>query len=92
EPFSFVRLGDGEGLLLSFDAMSRLEDYSYLAEHFGKRAEVHHIQRARANLVDTIADANLIGIRDDVLNASQDAAEIDPDSEGFARDFLAAFP
>ena len=92
-PFSFVRLGDGEGSLLGFstDGASR-DDRHYLQLHFEEKSSDADILLFQDHLTEAIASADLIGIRDDVWNASPGAENIDADDPDFFDDFLKFFP
>jgi hypothetical protein len=60
EPFSLIRLGDGEGLLLSITSESPESDFRYLAGHIGllgMNAEV--VINLRDNLVKAIQESDI---------------------------------
>jgi hypothetical protein len=91
-PFSFVRLGDGEGNLLQFDpSTAKPMDIDYFKGHFGEQISVKAIQAIKEGLERTINASDLIGIRDDVWLASNGVMrinEMDPDFfERFRTDF-----
>ena len=88
QPFSFIRLGDGEGALLDFDEQCSLEDIEYLSEHVGKKATIEQLSILKSNLEKTIDNTNIIGIRDDVLDVSFDEGLLKQNDEQI---FLAAF-
>lgn len=92
QPFSFLRLGDGEGELLRFSADAEIQDCSYFCRHFGNDATISTILRGRSNLEQAIASADLVGVRDDVVNALPSASTIDKTSEDFLPRFLESFP
>ncbi|MDO6537652.1 hypothetical protein Q4524_03550 [Alteromonas stellipolaris] len=70
QPFSFVRLGDGEGALLDFDEKCSIEDIEYLSEHVGKKATIGQLSALKHNLLAAIDNTNIVGIRNDVLGVS----------------------
>lgn len=87
-PFSFVRLGDGEGALLDFDEECTINDAIYLSEHVGKQASLLQLRELKKNLTYLVDNADIIGIRDDVLNVSFDENLI---SSANQNEFLTAF-
>lgn len=91
EPFSFVRLGDGEGMLSAFSNASRLEDLVYFHTHFGPDVSIDQISQIRDNMEDSIASADLVGVRDDVVTAAPEAAVLDPGDDDFHERFKVAF-
>ena len=88
EPFSLIRLGDGEGLLLSITAESPESDFKYLTTHLGPlgmNAEV--VINLRNRLVRAIQNSDVIGVRNDIV-------DIDFEESNFSlsdTDFLAKF-
>ncbi|WP_273773281.1 hypothetical protein [Brucella intermedia] len=91
-PFNFVRLGDGEGGLLNFGSSSTLEDIDYFKGHFGDATDPSMIINIRDNLLSSIESADLIGIRDDVWYASENAAALDEHAPDFLQQFRSVFP
>ncbi|ASV84519.1 hypothetical protein CES85_5314 [Ochrobactrum quorumnocens] len=91
-PFSFVRLGDGEGGLLDFGSSSTLEDIDYFKSHFGNATDMSAIINIRDNLLSSIESADLIGVRDDIWYASQNAATLDEHAPDFLERFRSEFP
>lgn len=70
-PFSLVRLGDGEGIVLSADADIWLQDLSYLHSHWGsERVSLRSIEEVRSDLFSAIHGADLIGVRRDVVGVT----------------------
>lgn len=68
EPFSLLRLGDGEAVLLSIDESAWLHDLAELHRHWGAEGvTLGDVLRVRRDLETAIADADLVGIRPDVL-------------------------
>jgi hypothetical protein len=71
EPFSLVRLGDGEGLLLSVSDQSTLADIKYLESHLGKEGvSLAGLLSIKYRLIEAIQNADIIGVRDDIVNVS----------------------
>ena len=64
---SLLRLGDGEGVLLSRAANPDPRLDAYLATHFGPGIEHRRLHALSERLVSAIGAADLIGIRNDVL-------------------------
>jgi hypothetical protein len=68
-PFSLIRLGDGEGIVLSFGDEMWLQDLAYLHGHWGSEgvtlgavAEVQH------DLQAAVHGADIVGIRNDIVS------------------------
>ena len=71
EPFSLVRLGDGEGLLLSISDQSTLADLKYLEAHLGnKGVSLAGLLSLKYRLIEAIQDADVIGVRDDIIDVT----------------------
>lgn len=68
-PFSFIRLGDGEGALLAFGKEYPGLNFEYFSHHLGDEAP-SLVPVIRDHLKVAIKNANLIGIRDDVAEAN----------------------
>lgn len=70
-PFSLIRLGDGEGLLLSISDQSTETDLIYIEEHLGTGGlhpdALSHLQK---RLIESIKGADVIGVRDDIVNVN----------------------
>jgi hypothetical protein len=90
-PFSYLRLGDGEGALLGFARDATAEDLRYFLAHFDRPRPPVAIWRLRAKLLEAIAAADLVGIRDDVWNA-EGADGLDPAAPDFLERFRDCFP
>jgi len=71
QPFSLIRLGDGEAVVLSFDDDMWLQDLTYLHGHWGAEGvPLEAVLEVKEGLQRAIRGADIIGVRDDVLNAS----------------------
>jgi len=67
-PFSLVRLGDGEGLLLSITEDSPTQDIQYLQQHLGPAAGSRgYLLDLRDRMLTAVRGASLIGVRDDIV-------------------------
>ena len=72
-PFSFVRIGDGEGHLLSLSEKSTIEDIYYFNRHFGaSRITYQNLIALRDEMRTACENADIVGLREDVLNVSVD--------------------
>jgi hypothetical protein len=70
-PFSLIRTGDGEAVLLSVDETAWLHDIAELHRHWGaERVTLGDALRLRRDLEAALAGADLIGIRPDVLGVT----------------------
>lgn len=91
EPYSFVRLGDGEGALLDYSLNSKLLDINYLSEHFGPDCSLSELSEVQSLLRTSIKSADLIGLRDDIINVEFDHAKETKNETEFLEDFKPAF-
>ncbi|WP_371375757.1 hypothetical protein [Thalassotalea aquiviva] len=85
-PFSFIRLGDGEGAMLDFSEKSTMADVDYLREHFGPDCTIEQTYSIQKILKQTINNADLIGVRDDILGVT-----FNPDAYHSTERFMQAF-
>ena len=70
-PFSLIRLGDGEAVVLSFDNDIWLQDLDYLHGHWGAEGvTLEAVSEVKRGLQEAIRGADVIGIRNDILNSS----------------------
>jgi hypothetical protein len=71
KPFSLIRLGDGEGLLLSMTSESPESDFKYLTGHIGPLGmDVEVVINLRDKLVKAIQGSDIIGVRNDIVNVN----------------------
>ena len=76
--FSFVRVGDGEGVALSISEHAWFEDFQYMTTHFGTSGfSVGDLGRFGGELERAIGEADVLGVREDVLNVSVDPTIFD---------------
>jgi len=93
EPFSYLRLGDGEGLLLSTEAHSiTQEDYNYFETHFGSGCRIADIIEIKNLLEIAALDADLLGIRDDVWLADPGVDQLCQDEPNFYQRYKMSLP
>jgi FkbM family methyltransferase len=92
-PYSFVRAGDGEGLILSLGAESWIADIHYLSRYFGD-SEVPYsgLVGLRDALGQALANADLVGVREDVLGCAADAHLLAGPPQALERAVKATFP
>ncbi|MGB1262268.1 MAG: hypothetical protein ACPG52_05095 [Cognaticolwellia sp.] len=90
EPFSFIRLGDGEGALLQFSGDSTFFDVQYLSEHFGLDCTLKETLEVKKILRETILNSDIVGVRSDVVNVNFSSGNIE-NSEIFLNDFKNSF-
>ncbi len=88
EPFSLVRLGDGEAVVLSYGDLLSLEDLAYLHGHWGSQGvSLGSIAEVNQDLQQAITNADLVGVRDDILSVDMPSDLLGrPGSE--VRDFV----
>ena len=71
EPFSLIRLGDGEAVVLSFDDDMWLQDLAYLHSHWGaERVTLRDVGQVKHDLELAVRGADIVGIRDDLVNTT----------------------
>lgn len=71
KPFSLLRTGDGEAVLLSIDESAWLHDLAELHRHWGAEGvTLGDVFRVRRDLEAALADADLVGLRPDVLGVT----------------------
>ncbi len=69
EPFSMIRIGDGEAVTLSVDDSVWLQDLEYLSTHWGaERVTLGAVRQVKEDLQAALRSADLIGLRGDVVN------------------------
>lgn len=91
-PFSLIRLGDGEGLLLSVSDQSTEADFKYLARHLGtKGVNLDVLLRLKDRLIDSIIDADFIGVRDDIVNVVFELEDFSSSRDSFLENFRKDF-
>lgn len=88
--YSFIRLGDGEGLLLAC-AFSKPEDMAYWQKTFGSGISFAELESLRSGLHRSSINADLLGLRDEVWAPAQSVETIDPQAENFHARFMAEF-
>lgn len=91
-PFSFLRLGDGEGAILDFDGHPTEQDMSYFRSHFGPNITVEQLAQIKARLEETISSSDIVGIRKDVLEASENLLDLSPLAPTFLDEMKEKFP
>ncbi|MET0566996.1 MAG: hypothetical protein ABW021_11195 [Acidimicrobiia bacterium] len=71
DPFSLIRLGDGEAVLLSFGEDMGLQDLAYLHSHWGaERVTLRDVGLVKQDLEMAVRGADVVGIRDDLVNTT----------------------
>ena len=91
-PFSFIRLGDGEGVLLSLSAFSQTIDFDYMAKHFGTLSNtLSTLGPLREQMKDSMHSADIIGMRSDIVDVSFNFSEKEFNSPLFQNRFRKAF-
>jgi len=92
EPFSLIRLGDGEGLLLSISDQSTEADFKYIEKHLGAEGtDPSALLHLKYRLIQSIKDADVIGVRDDILNVNFDDIRISQTGDDFLTSFRSNF-
>ena len=92
QPFSFIRLGDGEGVLLSLAEDSPERDIQYLRRHIGPVAEEGEVRlRLQQGALSSIQSADLVGVRDDIVGVTFDKRTFSAEEPEFLASFRANF-
>ena len=92
---SLIRLGDGEGVLLSQPQLEHPIIGPYISSHFGSALTQRDVDTLARHLQIAIGRANIIGIRPDALTpepAPDPAGIAEEEIIGFARRFLTLRP
>ena len=90
--FSFIRLGDGEGVLLSLAEDSPERDLQYLRQHIGPAAEDCEVRlRLKQRALRSIQSADLVGVRDDIVGVTFDKRTFSVEEQEFLVSFRANF-
>ncbi|WP_231123644.1 GT-D fold domain-containing protein [Nocardioides sambongensis] len=93
EPFSMIRVGDGEAVTLSIDDSAWLQDLDYLSSHWGaERVTLAAVKEVQLDLREALRNADLIGLRDDVVNATMPIELLDRPSAETAAYVRNEFP
>ena len=88
QPFSLVRLGDGEGALLSIHKDSPEIDRAYFSMHFGPSGtDLELLINLRNLLTESICSSDLVGVRDDIVNVDFDSSLVELTPESFMSAF-----
>jgi hypothetical protein len=70
-PFSLIRLGDGEAVVLSFGDDAWLQDLAYLHGHWGTEGvTLGAVSEVKRDLEVAVQGADVVGIRDDIVDVS----------------------
>lgn len=78
KPFSLIRLGDGEAIVLSLGDDIWLQDLAYLHGHWGaERVTLRAVAEVQRDLMAALVGADVVGIRDDIVNVRVSADLLD---------------
>lgn len=91
EPASIIRLGDGEGMVLARPTPDELTLWSHIESHFGPGVSTQFIETLADKLTDAVDNADVVGIRDDLLNVDFQSKNFDLSQNEFTRQFKAMF-
>jgi hypothetical protein len=71
EPFSLIRVNDGEAVVLAFDDDMSLQDLAYLHGHWGAdRVTLGAIAEVKRDLQIAVHAADVVGVRNDIVNVT----------------------
>lgn len=88
---SVIRLGDGEGMLLSRPTPDEPVLWDSVIEHFGPQITVEETDTLADLLTSAIESADVVGIRNDIINVEFDAKNFTLDPTEFSSRFHASF-
>ncbi len=92
EPFSLIRLGDGEGVLLSVNKQSPVVDLDYLREHLGsEKSTLEKLVDIKKDMIKTILGADVVGVRDDIVGVEFDPEYFELSANQFVGKFQKHF-
>jgi hypothetical protein len=70
-PYSMIRLGDGEAVVLSYGDDTWLQDLAYLHGHWGAEGvTLESVAETRRDLEAAVEGADLIGVRNDIIDVT----------------------
>lgn len=70
-PFSLIRLGDGEAIVLAFGDEMWLNDLAYLHGHWGaERVPLLAVADVKRDLEMAVLGADIVGVRNDIVKVS----------------------
>jgi len=91
-PFSLIRLGDGEGVLLSISKNIPDIDLEYLAMHLGpEEVSPEGVLSLKMRMQEAIVGSDVIGVRDDIVGVKFDQKNFDLSPERFLENFRERF-
>jgi hypothetical protein len=92
-PFSLIRVGDGEAIVLNFDQESTLYDLAYLHGHWGTEGvTLRAVDEVRQGLEEALRGADIVGVRDDILNVAAPAGLMQMPAAELHSQVTALFP
>lgn len=90
---SLIRLGDGEGALLSWKKSMQNSHYqAHLQRHLGSHINEDDIQQLQNLVVKAIDNTDILGVRDDIINVEFQQVLYDHDPDTFLAEFKKTFP
>jgi hypothetical protein len=92
DPLSLIRLGDGEGLLLSVSPESPESDFSYLTKHLGSAGmDPDFVAGLRERMIEAIYHADFLGVRNDIVGVEFDSGNFSLPAPEFLQVFRQQF-
>lgn len=71
QPFSLIRINDGEAVALGFDEDMSLADLAYLHGHWGAEGvPLGAVSEVKRDLEIAVQGADMVGVRDDMIDVS----------------------
>lgn len=91
-PFSLIRLGDGEAVVLSVGENLWLQDLAYLHGHWGaERVSLGSIELVRNDLIEAVAGADIVGVRDDIVDVAAPSGLLESTGADLRKNVIDAF-
>jgi len=92
KPASLIRLGDGEGMVLARPEQRDRTLWRHVLAHFGPKVSEAD-NNALADQLETAVDsADIVGVRDDMVDVKFPAENFDLDPDSFLQRFKQTFP
>lgn len=93
QPYSLIRIGDGESVVLSVGDSTWLQDLAYLASHWGaEQVTLADVEQVRDDLLAALRGADVVGVRGDVVNVAAPADLLELSSREAADVIRSTFP
>jgi hypothetical protein len=90
-PFSMIRLGDGEGVVLGRPTPENVDLWEWVRKQLGAQMTVKQLGQLSDHLEASIETADIIGIRDDIVDVCFPSSSFALSKDQFRDRFLSQF-